>query len=312
MMKFKGVAIAIIILVLLGVGSIFLWFQLFRSSPEEGRNGETEWTTLQDLLDGYSIEYPAGSAWDVPSYTNVGSPHSLRISGKGLYEGVYFTMFIKITSDEETEFARTLAGYKDSFGEPQQVAFKEQSATRIGSSKETHYILKRNNAVWDIAHPHFSEPAKKEVAERILNSLRLLSPEQVAGYIEQRDGRKESATEAQIRQMKLRDETRKTSLRSLQKTLREYLRINGSYPVAKTEDKIFRGREGVSSLYANLRSLPSISYTFVPGDPKEGFYYGYSSTDGTSYALTAQLEYWQESDCDRSLSQDICMYALHP
>ena len=258
---------------------------------------------LEDLVDGYSIEYPSGLAWDVPSYTNSGSVHSFRVTGRDLREGNYFTMSIRITPDEEAEFARTVAEYKNSFGESRQVTFKEQNATSIGSPKETHYILKRDNSVWDIVHPLFSKPAEKEVAERILNSLRFLSSEEVVEYIAQR---------TTIEESKLRDETRKANLQSLQTVLREYFRVNGRYPVAKTEERIAKGKESLSFLYSQLQSLPSIYYGYVPGDPREDFYYTYLSSNGTSYMLTAQLEYGQESDCDRSLSQDICIYAVRP
>lgn len=297
--------IIVIILLGLGIGSVFFWFKLLGSPPSRPSpgNGEFEWAVLQDLIDGYSIEYPVGLAWGTLSYTNSGSVHTLRISGKDAYEGTYFTMFINITPDERAEFAETLAKYAEPFGEPKQTTFRGQEATQISSPQETHYIFTRSNAVWVVSHPQFVEPQKKEIADRILGSLTLLTSEQITEHIQQN---------TQIQQMKLRDEMRKAALESLQTMLHEYFRANGRYPIAKTEDRIFKGKESLSFLYSKLQSLSSISYRSVPGDPREDFYYRYVSPNGTSYVLTAQLEHGEESDCDRSLTQDVCILAVRP
>lgn len=301
--------ITIVILLLIGVASLFLWAKLFgffpsKEGPPRGlENGEFEWTVFRDLVDGYSIEYPTGSDWRPLYYTNSGPFHSLRISGKDAYNGTYFTTLIKITPDERAEFAETLARYEKPFGEPQQASFKGQDAMQISSPQETHYIFARSNAVWIVSHPQFAEPQKKEIADRILGSLTFLTPEQITEHIQQN---------TQIQQMKLRDETRKASLQSLQAMLHEYFRANGRYPVAKTEERIFKGKESLTLLYSKLQSLPSISYRYVPGDPREDFYYRYLSLNGASYLLTAQLEYGEKPDCDRSLSQDTCIYAVRP
>ena len=314
----------IILVLLIGGGMFFFWLRIFSPPSPNGSQDEIPaqvvqdetlgWSVLENLSDGYTVEYPIGAAWHNPSYTNVGITHSLRFSGKGGYLGNHFTMFIQITSDEKGELAETIQTYAESFGERQKTTFKGQDVTSISSSEETYYIFARNNAIWIVQHPIFSDSKNREVADRIVDSLILLTPQQIAESIQQKYGTREEPTKPQIVQMKLRDTTRKENLSSIQLILDEYFSAHGQYPISATEDKIFKGRQALSSLHTALKdeSKAYLFYTQMPGDPREDFYYRYVSPDGISYLLTAQLEYGEETDCDRSVSEQVCMYTVRP
>ena len=68
------------------------------------------------------------------------------------------------------------------------VVFKGQDAVKISSSEETSYIFAKNNAVWVVQHPRFSDSEKKKVAEEILDSLILFTQTEITKSIQLRDG----------------------------------------------------------------------------------------------------------------------------
>jgi type II secretory pathway pseudopilin PulG len=302
--------IVIVILILIGLGTYLLWSTLFSQPSEENgsnpqpppQSGEQTWERLEDFVDGYTIEYPAGPSWLPPIH----STHTLQIPNSTPHEPNYFILLVSVTPNQNEQLQRAVVMNTRPGSQVQQIAFGGQNATHITTPENAIYIFAHNSAVWTIRHPIQLDPKKAQIAERILNSFTLLTPQEITQSIQKRYGTQQQATE--------RDNTRKQDLQAIQSTLRDYFRAHGRYPIVATEDKIYEGKQNLSSLHLALadESKAYILYATIPGDPREDFYYRYFSANGTTYVLSAQLEQEEETDCDRSLSQQICLYAVRP
>lgn len=103
------------------------------------------------------------------------------------------------------------------------------------------------------------------------------------------------------------DAKRKADLVIISALLQNYKNINGEYPISPSLAKL---NQNNNEVVGKMKSVSSS--VVIPIDPKLGNYYGYTSVDGKSFELTAQLENLNDPDCDQDLkiNKNVCIYKL--
>ncbi|MBW6440723.1 hypothetical protein K0B03_01670 [Patescibacteria group bacterium] len=100
------------------------------------------------------------------------------------------------------------------------------------------------------------------------------------------------------------DEKRKTDLATISILLQEYKNKNGQYPISPAVTKLNQINNEV------VNQIKSISpSSAIPIDSQLGNYYGYVSSDGKNFELTAKLENMNDPDCSLDI-MNLCIYKL--
>ena len=107
-------------------------------------------------------------------------------------------------------------------------------------------------------------------------------------------------------QIKIRDFRRRGDLSIISITLRHYFEKKGAFPIFTKPVHLNDSKNKFVTELSNInREYFKESLPKDPLDPE--FYYGFSSSDGHSYILTARMEGLKQEKCDSDV-KDICLF----